>query len=62
MINVLQDAAARAQKRQYNPNFANKNKGRPAILEDGTAEGILVCRALQRGIGITQATVQLNKY
>jgi hypothetical protein len=63
VVNILRDAlVARAEKRNYDPTIGNKNKGRPRILEDGTLEGILVCRALQRGIGITQTVCQLNRF
>jgi hypothetical protein len=63
VISVLRDAlVAREAQRKYDANIGNKNKGRPFLIVDGTAEGILVCRALQRGIGITQTTCHLNKY
>ena len=60
VINVLKDALVAAD-RQYDPNSANKNKGRPTLLEDGTLQGIMVCRTLQRGVGITQTTWLLNR-
>ena len=62
VINILKDiSSARLADEKYDPNNANKNKGRRALLEDGTVQGIMVCRTLQRGVGITQTTWLLNR-